>query len=110
MSKPIDPQAAIEEMWRTAPRLAKAKAERIYIEEYRKSLKALLMQASPQPSAVAKEADAYADPSYVKHLQALRAAVEEEETLRWRMVSLEAAVEVWRSQESSNRMTDRATR
>lgn len=110
MSKPIDPTAAVEEMWRTAPRLAKAKAERIYLEEYRKSLKAILMKSCSEVSAVAQEREAYADPSYIDHLKALRTAVEAEETLRWKMVSLEAAVEVWRSQESSARATDRATR
>ena len=109
MAKPIDPQAAIETMWKTAPLLAKAKAERIYIEEYRKSLKAILMKACGKSASAAQETEAYADPTYIKHLDALRAAVEEEETLRWRMVTLEAAVEVWRSQEASNRSMDRAT-
>lgn len=108
MSKPIDPQQAIETMWRTAPRLAKAKAERVYMEEYRKSLKALLMQASPSKTSAAQETDAYAHADYIKHLAGLRAAVEAEETLRWQMVATEAAVEVWRSQEASNRRIDRA--
>jgi hypothetical protein len=110
MVKPIDPQAAVEAMWKAAPALAKAKAERVYLEEYRKSLKALLMKASDESSAVGQEREAYADPQYLEHLKALRVAVEEEETLRWRMVTYEAAVEVWRSQEASNRATDRATR
>jgi hypothetical protein len=110
MSRPIDPQAAIEAMWKAAPALAKAKAERVYLEEYRKSLKALLMKACKEQSAVAQEREAYADPQYLAHLKALRVAVEEEETLKWRMVTYEAAVEVWRSQEASNRATDRATR
>lgn len=110
MSKPIDPQAALQVIWDTAPKLAKAKAERIYLEEYRKSLKAILMKACKESSAVAQEREAYADDSYVSHLKALSFAVEAEETLRWRMVASEAAVEVWRSQESSNRMIDRTTR
>ncbi len=109
MTKPIDPQVAIETMWKTAPRLAKAKAERIYMEEYRKSLKALLMKASGQKTAAAQETEAYAHPDYVKHLAGLQAAVEAEETLRWQMVATEAAVEVWRSQEASNRRIERAT-
>lgn len=108
MSKPIDPQMAIKTMWDTAPLLAKAKAERVYMEEYRKSLKALLMKASNKTSAAAQEVDAYSDDSYIKHLQGLRAAVEAEETLRWRMVTSEAAVQVWRSTEASNRAIDRS--
>jgi hypothetical protein len=42
-------------------------------------------------------------------LKGLREAVEAEETLRWQMVAAEARVEVWRSQEASNRVEYRAT-
>lgn len=110
MSKPIDPQAAIETIWKTAPLLAAAKAQRVYLEEYRKSLKAILMKACKENSAVAQEREAYADDTYITHLHALKLAVEQEESLRWRMVASEAAIEVWRSQESSNRLIDRAAR
>ena len=95
-------------MWRIAPRLAKAKAERVYMEEYRKSLKAILMKASGKTSAAAQEVEAYSHTDYIKHLAGLQAAVEAEEALRWQMVATEAAVEVWRSQEASNRMIDKA--
>jgi len=108
MSKPIDPQSAMETIWKTAPMLAKAKSERVYLDEYRKSLKAILMKACDESSAVAQEREAYADPAYIKHLEALRTAVEQEELLRWRMVASEAAIEIWRSQEASNRMIDRS--
>jgi hypothetical protein len=95
-------------MAETAPRYAKAKAERVYLEEYRKSLRAILMQASQAKSSVAQEAEAYADPSYIQHLQALKIAVHGEEALRWKLVTAQAAIEVWRSTEASNRMIDRA--
>lgn len=108
MTKPIDPQAAIELMWKTAPRLAKAKGERVYMEAYTKSLKALLMKSSGKASSAAQETEAYSHPDYIKHLAGLQAAVEAEETLRWQMVATEAAVEVWRSQEASNRRIDKA--
>jgi hypothetical protein len=109
MSKPIDPQAALESMWKTAPLLAKAKAERVYLEEYRKSLKAILMKGSNENSAVMQEREAYAHPDYISHLAGLQAAVEQEETLKWRMIASQAAVEIWRSQEASNRNMDRSS-
>lgn len=90
------------------PKLAAAKAERVYLEEYRKTLKALLMKASNQSSAALQEREAYADQQYQQHLSALRIAVEKEEALRWRMVVAQTAVEIWRSQEASNRSMDRA--
>lgn len=108
-NKPIDPQSAIETMWKTAPRLAKAKGELTYMEEYRKSLKAILMKSSGEKTSAAQETEAYSHPDYIKHLAGLQAATEAFEALRWQMVALEAAVDVWRTQEASNRRIDRAT-
>lgn len=108
-SKPIDPQAAIETLWNLAPKFAAARAERIYLEEFRKSLKSIKMKESGLDAIGAQERDAYAHPEYLAHLQGLRSAVELEETLRWRLISAQTAVEVWRSQKASNRMIERAT-
>lgn len=110
MSKPIDPESYIELMQATAPRLARAKAERVYLEEYRKSLKAILMKQCAEKTTAAQEREAYADDTYIKHLEALKIAVQGEEELRWRMVASEAAIEVWRSREASNRSIDRSAR
>lgn len=90
-----------------APAYAKAKAERIYLEEFRKSKKALLMRGAEMrghKAAVTQEREAYADPEYIALLQALQSAVENEETLRWRMVAAQARIEAWRSLESSRRV------
>ena len=104
----IDPMTSLQTMHETGPRLAQARAERIYVDEYRKTLKALLMQQSRATAAAMKEADAYAHADYQAHLQAIREAVEREEALRWRMATAQAAIEVWRSQEASGRAMDRA--
>lgn len=106
--KPIDPTSWLDMIHETAPRYANAKAQRIYLEEYRKTLKAMLMSASKAKSAAAQEVEAYADPSYVQHLQALKIAVHGEEALRWKLVHAQASIEVWRSMESSARLMDRA--
>lgn len=108
MSRPIDPESYLKLIADTAPRLAKAKAARVYLEEYRKSLKAILMKESAAKSAVLQEADAYSNDAYLKHLDALKEAVHGEEALRWRMVEAQAAIEVWRSREASNRAMDKA--
>ena len=55
-----------------------------------------------------KEADAYAHPEYLGVLDGLREAVEEAEKLRWMLVAAQARIDVWRSQEASNRGLDRA--
>lgn len=109
MAKTIDPQAALETLWKIAPQYAEAKGNRVYLEEFRKSLKAQLMKACNENSVAAQEREAYSDETYVQHIKGLQAAVQMEETLRWRLVASQAAIEIWRSQEASNRNIDRAT-
>jgi hypothetical protein len=111
--KPIDPQKALLSILEMAPEYAQAKANCIYLDEYRKTVKAQCMQAAEREghkSAAAQEREAYAAPEYVKHLEAIRAAHEVAEVLRWKLVATQAAVEVWRSQEASGRAMDRGTR
>jgi hypothetical protein len=108
MRRPIDPHAAVEYLIEVAPQYAKAKAERVYLDEFRKSKKAILMQAHGDKPIGAQEREAYAHPEYIGLLAALQVAVEAEEKLRWMMVAAQTRVEVWRSQETTNRMTDRA--
>jgi hypothetical protein len=90
-----------------APAYAKAKAERVYLEEYRKSKKALLMKAAMKDghsSVNAQEREAYADEGYIEHIEALSAAVEIEEKFRWQMIAAQAKIEVWRTLESTRRI------
>jgi hypothetical protein len=89
---------------------AQAKANRIYLEEYRKTLKASLMQKAQSQgvtASAAQERDAYAAPEYEAHLKALSAAVEEEESLRWLLIAAQAKVEVWRSIGANQRAIDK---
>jgi len=110
MSKPIDPQAALEALWKIAPQYAEAKGTRVYLEEFRKSLKATLMKGCGENAIGAQEREAYADPSYIEHIKALQVAVQQEETLRWRLVASQAAIEVYRTQEASSRQFEKAVR
>lgn len=90
-----------------AKKYAQAKANRIYLEEFRKSKKALLMKEAERAghnAVSAQEREAYADAGYQKHLEALRDAVMAEEELRWLMVGAQAKIEVWRTLESTRRV------
>lgn len=89
-----------------APAYAKAKSERVYLEEFRKTKKAMLMrqaEVAGHKSSATQEREAYADPEYMQLLEGLRAAVEEEERYRWLMVAAQAKIEAWRTLESSRR-------
>lgn len=89
-----------------APAFARAKAERIYLEEFRKSKKALCMRTAEeagQKTIGLQERDAYSDPEYLALLDGLRAAVEEEERLRWLFIGAQAKIEAWRTIEANRR-------
>jgi hypothetical protein len=98
-----DAEAASEWIRDNANNYAKAKAERIMCEEWRKTQKALLFQQAPQGSIADREAYAYAHADYQKVLEGLKAAVVEEERLKWLMTAAELRIDIWRTTEASNR-------
>ena len=106
----IDPNVAVDHIIKTAPKFAEAKAQRVYLEEYRKTKKALLMAESSAKTSAEREQYAYSHDEYAALLEGLRAAVEIEERLKWELTAAQARVEVWRSMEASNRGQDRAAR
>lgn len=106
----IDPNLAIEFIIRNSAKYAKAKAERVYLEQYRKSKKAILFAKSEAKTMAEREAEAYAHPDYISLLEGLSAAVEIEEELRFKIEAAKLRVEVYRTIEASNRRIDNATR
>jgi hypothetical protein len=104
------PHRAVEFIHKTAPLFAKSKSDRVYIEEYRKSKKALLMQQASVngvQTLAAQERDAYADEEYQALLKGLAAAVEQEETLKWQLTAAQMRADIWRSENANNRFVDR---
>ena len=110
MSKDI--HDAVDYLYTHGRKYAEAKAHRTYLEEYRKSCKAMLMKQAlvegRAKTSAGAEMEAYADPAYCELLKGLQGAVEQEEELRWGLVSAQARIDVWRSQEASNRVMDKA--
>jgi len=102
---------AVDYLYTHGRKYAESKAHRVYLEEYRKSQKAMLMKAAiatkKVKTAVAAEMEAYSDPAYLEVLKGIQAATEAEEAYRWGLVSAQARIDVWRSQEASNRAFDK---
>lgn len=105
----IDPHEAINYMIRNSAEYAQAKAQVTYLEEWRKSKKAMLFSTAIGNTIADKDNYAYSHPEYLAVLDGLKEAVEKAETLRWMLVAAQARIDVWRSQEASNRGLDRAT-
>ena len=92
-----DVEKAVDFLINTAEKAAKYKAERIYLTEYRKSLKALLMKDNLDLPISAQEREAYASPVYISHLDALRSAIERDEKQRFLRVAADVKIEAWRT-------------
>ena len=107
--KQINPHEAIDYMIRHSAEYAQAKAQVTYLEEFRKSKKAMLFSVAMGNTIADKDNYAYSHPEYLEVLDGLKEAVEKAETLRWMLVAAQARIDVWRSQEASNRGLDRAT-
>ncbi len=99
----IDIFETLEYIKRTAPKLAKCKADRIYLEEFRKTKKAQIMATQLGDPVNAQERYAYAHPEYIEVLEGLRAAIALEEEYRWKLIAAQALVEVWRSLSANQR-------
>lgn len=95
-------------IWDNSKSLAKATADRAYLEAFLKSKLALLMKDSKESSFVGKEMDAKAHPEYIQLLEAIKIAQEQEITLKWQMESAKITVEIYRTESANNRTIDRA--
>lgn len=105
----IDPNEAINFMIKNSEAYANAKAQVVYLTEYRKTVKAIGFQRSLKNTMAEKEADAYTTAEYTSCVEGLREAVAEAERLRWMLVAAQARVDCWRSMEASNRAVEKAT-
>jgi len=107
----MKPEDAAQTIRDKAPAYGEAKAQRVYLEEYKRTKRALLMKDALRlgiESAAAQEREAYADPAYHQLLKGLAVAIEAEETLKWELEAARLDIEIWRTREATNRMQDRA--
>ena len=104
-----EPTKAIQYIIDTAPLYAKAKADRMYLEEFRKSRKAQLMAQAGTEVLGKQGTYAYAHADYIGILEGIRQAVETEEKYRWLMTAAQARIEGWRTEQYSARIEMKAT-
>ena len=93
--------------WRASiDEYSKAKADYVYLTEFRKSKKAILMQQAEHEghkTGQERESYAYAHPEYLELLNGLRVAVDISENLRLRMKVAEERIGIYRTHEASKR-------
>lgn len=96
-------EKAVDYLRDNAQKIAKAKAESIYLDDYSKVVKSQIMRENDDKSLGAQEAIAYADPRYKQHLDAKKEADERHEYMRWMMEAADAKIRAWQTQSSNQR-------
>ena len=103
MNEEIDIFKCLDYIRDHAKQYAQAKANRVFLEEWRKTLKARLMATQLGEPVNAREIYAYAHPEYEELLHGLKVAIEEEENLRWKIEAAKLKVGVWQSLGANSR-------
>ena len=103
----IDHEKALTTLAKVGPEFAKAKGARVLLEESLRVVKAEQTSKAEGSSIAAREMAALMSDEYKAAVKDYAAAVEVEEGYRRRLIAAEAAIELWRSLEASNRRIDR---
>ena len=109
LEKEYDPHEAINYIYTNAPEYAKAKGQLAQLEAYKSSLKAIMMKKSSEQSLGGQEREAYAHYEYADLLKGLMVAIEQEETLKWKLTAAQMKADIWRSEQASERLGVKTT-
>lgn len=98
-----DIERAVYWLAQNAQHIAEARAEMIFADEYKKSLRAVLMAESNETAANAREQFAYAHPKYIAHLNEIKRTVLNYEKMRAMREAATMKIEAWRSMNANYR-------
>lgn len=96
-------ERALDWLRDNAEKAAQARAERVYMEAWVKTVLAQCQSKHQELSVAAQEVRARIDPEYIQTLDALREAVADDERFRFLISTAHAKIEAWRSMESTRR-------
>jgi hypothetical protein len=106
----INPHTELQFIADNTEAYAKADQELTYQESFKSALKALQMQNSSQTSISGKEMDSYSSEEYQAWCEQYSIAKRNYTSLKLQIETAKLRLEVWRSQEASNRTTDKILR
>jgi len=96
-------EKALDYLRDTADSAAQRRADRLYLEDYSRVLKATVMAEHLAEPVNAQERYAYSDLRYRNHLEALKIAIFEDEKARFLREAAAVKIEVWRSIQANER-------
>ena len=106
----INPNDEIQNIVDLKDDYAAAEANLAWLESYKHALKALKMKESPSPSIAGKEMDALASDEYMTYCHDLEEAKRKHTSLKLTIETAKMKVEVWRTEQATNRQVEKLTR
>lgn len=92
-----DIEKALDFLRDSAEQAAINRANRIYLEEYRKSLKAELMSQNMDMPVNAQEREAYKNVEYITHLESMKESIYQDEKIRFLIDAAKAKISAWQT-------------
>jgi len=92
-----DIEKALDFLRDSASEAAQNRANRVYVEDYLKVVKANIMASHADKPVNAQEREAYIHPDYLAHLEAIKEAVYEDEKLRFLIDAAKAKISAWQT-------------
>jgi len=92
-----DIEKALDFLRDSATEAAQNRANRVYVEDYLKVVKANIMANHADKPVNAQEREAYIHPDYLAHLEAIKEAVYEDEKLRFLIDAAKAKISAWQT-------------
>ena len=92
-----DIEKALDFLRDSAETAAQNRANRVYVEDYLKVIKAEQMAKNPDLPVNAQERNAHLSVQYITHLQAIKEAIYEDEKLRFLIDAAKAKISAWQT-------------
>lgn len=96
-------QRAVDWLAEKAPQRAAARAARVHMEKFIKTVHAKLYRQSNEATASAREMWAESHPEYIEALEAYRVTIEADELFREQSNAAAVLIDVWRTNQASLR-------
>ena len=92
-----DIEKALDFLRDSATEAAQNRANRVYVEDYLKVVKANIMASHADKPVNAQEREAYIHLDYLSHLEAIKEAVYEDEKLRFLIDAAKSKISAWQT-------------
>jgi len=108
--KVIDGQKAVNFIIDNAEKFAEAHSNRVHLENMTKVIRARLIQDCKNEPVTRAESYALSHPDYLVNIDGIKAAMYQEDRLRWLLEAAKLRAELARTMEASRRHEERMTR